>query len=119
MHFLARLLLSLSCAAAVLSPAAATDMAADMAAVADEAALHCQHQDPADHAVHDGGHAAGSTAHEPGHCDDCGGCASHCLPVLIGTPGHLPAGAGNVQRGAPPLRLAGISAAPELKPPRG
>lgn len=113
MTFLARLLLSLSCLAAVLSPAAA----ADMAAVADEAALHCQHEGPADHGSHEGGHDAGLTAQAQG-CDDCGACASHCMPVLIGSPGRLPAGWGSVQYGAPPLRLAGISAAPEPKPPR-
>lgn len=116
MPFFARLLLSLSCIVAVALPATAADLRA--MAGAGEPALHCQHEGPADHGSHDGGHAAGTVAQAQGSCADCGACTSHCTPVLIAAPGRLPPTGGSVQASAPPPILAGITAAPELKPPR-
>lgn len=112
MSFLAQLLLSLSCMVAVAVPATAADLRT--LAVADEPALHCQHEGPTDH----GSHAAGTAAQAQGSCDDCSACTSHCTPVVIAAPGRLPPTSGSVQAGAPPALLVGITAAPELKPPR-
>jgi hypothetical protein len=120
MPFLARLLLSLSCAAALLSPATAADMVA--VAAVDGPALHCQHEGAVahtDHADHTG-HEAGVVAQDLGcnDCGACGSCASHCIPVLISATGPLLPTWGSVQAGVPPVLLAGIAGAPELKPPR-
>ena len=112
MPFLARLLLSLFCIVAVAVPATAADLRA-MVDV-DEPALHCQHEGPADH----GSHAACMAAQAQGSCDDCSACTSHCTPVMVSAPGRLPPTGGSVQAGALPQLLVGITAAPELKPPR-
>lgn len=116
MSFLVRLLLSLSCIVAVAVPATAADLRA--MAGAGEPALHCQHEGPAHQGGHESGHDAGKVGSAQASCDDCSACTSHCTPVLIVAPGHLPPAGGSVQASAPPPILAGITAAPELKPPR-
>ncbi len=111
MPFLARLLLSLFCLLAVAGPATAAELTT--MGVADEPVSHCQHQEPADHGAHadmvPGFHTS---------CDDCSACTSHCTPVMIAAPGGLLPVYGSVQAGAAPTILAGISAIPELRPPR-
>ncbi len=114
MPFLARLLLSLSCLLAVAGPAAASGMMA--LSVTDEPVSHCQHQGPADHGDH-GAHADIAPGLHAG-CDDCSACTSHCTPVMITVPAGLLPVCGNVQAGAAPIILAGISAMPERRPPR-
>lgn len=116
MPFLARLLLSLFCIVAVALPATAADLR--VMAGAGEPALHCQHEGPAGHGSHEGGHATDKVMPAQGSCDDCSACTSHCTPVMLVALGQLPPAGDSVQASAPPSILAGITAAPELKPPR-
>jgi len=116
MPFLARLLLSLSCIVAVAIPATAANLRG--MAGADEPALHCQHEGPADHGNHDGDHDAGKVLPAQGSCDDCSVCTSHCTPVMVAAPGRPTPTGSSLQASTPPPILAGVTAAPELKPPR-
>ncbi|MCZ8292426.1 MAG: hypothetical protein O9312_02830 [Hylemonella sp.] len=114
MSFLARLLLSLSCLLAVAGPVTAAEMMT--LGAADAPGLHCQHQGPADHGAH--GDHDGMVPELDANCADCSACTSHCTPLMIAAPGGLLPLGGSVQAGAAPILLAGITAMPELRPPR-
>lgn len=83
---------------------------------ADERVSHCQHQGSADHGAH--GDHDGMAPELDANCADCGACTSHCTPVMIAAPAGLLPACADVQAGVTPTFLAGISAMPELRPPR-
>lgn len=114
MPFLARLLLSLSCLLTVAGSVTAAEMRTLSAA--DAPGLHCQHQGPAGHGAH--GDHDGMAPELDANCTDCSACTSHCTSVMIAAPGGLLPLCGSVHAGAAPTLLAGITAMPELRPPR-
>lgn len=114
MPLLARLLLSLSCLLAVAGYATAAELTT--MGGADELVSHCLHQGPADHGGH--GDHDGMVPELDANCADCSACTSHCTPVMIAAPCGLLPLCGSVQAGAAPTLLAGITAMPELRPPR-
>jgi len=114
MPFLARLLLSLSCLLMVAGPATA----AGLRTMGDtgEPVSHCQHQEPADHGAH--GDPGDRVQGVHTGCDGGSSCASHCTPVMIVASAGQRLVCGDMPVGAAPTLLAGITAIPELRPPR-
>lgn len=111
MQFFARLLLSLFCLVTALAPVIAAVRMAPAAVTAEH--HHGQHSMTASH--------GGPVSHEAADqaaCDDCRLCLGHCLPMMTGIPGMRPGAWAGTQPGTAPSVRAGITAPPELKPPR-